>query len=288
MPFVGGRRRAGRRGRHPDGHDRPGHQHRRASRTRPSGSSRSARTSPRLRATRATTGSVFHFTVDGGADVPVAAGRCSPPIPVPVGQHTVKETVPYGFQVVGSNPVTVNVPFFNDGGEVLVNVTNAVLRAQFKVCKLIDAGSQGTDIANASYGFLDQAERRRRRAVLRQPALPGPAELHRHGRQRPDRAPERERRDDAHHRPSISESFVTGRRLGEQGDAQRRDAVRRPAPARAAASEFTPGAGPNVVTVTNAVRRGRRPLRRSAADSSTTRAPLARGPRSFKQSVAST
>ena len=42
------------------------------------------------------------------------------------------------------NPVTVNVPYFFDrtnGGETLVTVTNRVLRAQVKVCKVVDPGS---------------------------------------------------------------------------------------------------------------------------------------------------
>ena len=49
-------------------------------------------------------------------------------------------------RVVGSagNPVTVNVPYFADpanGGETLVTVTNRVLRAQVKVCKVVEPGS---------------------------------------------------------------------------------------------------------------------------------------------------
>ena len=117
---------------------------------------------------------IFHFSVDGAttgplADVAVAAGHCSPPIVVPVGQHTIKEnlaqtnignkTIAFGFAFVSAtatgptgdnrvatagNPITVNVPYFSDpvnGGETLVTVTNRVLRAQVKFCKIVDPGS---------------------------------------------------------------------------------------------------------------------------------------------------
>ena len=51
----------------------------------------------------------FHFSVDGAktgalANVAVVAGHCSPPIVVPVGNHTVKELLPYGFQLVLGRP----------------------------------------------------------------------------------------------------------------------------------------------------------------------------------------
>ena len=44
----------------------------------------------------------------------------------------------------GGNPITINVPYFDDptnGGETLVTFTNRVLRAQVKVCKVVDPGS---------------------------------------------------------------------------------------------------------------------------------------------------
>jgi hypothetical protein len=95
---------------------------------------------------------VFHFNVQGAGDVAVAAGRCSFPIPAPVGQITISENVPNGFQVVGSNPVTVSVPFFGAGGEALVTFTDRVLRAQVKVCKAIEPGSRDT-IGGMSFTF---------------------------------------------------------------------------------------------------------------------------------------
>ena len=122
---------------------------------------------------------VFHFSIDGKGDYAVAAGHCSMPVIVNAGSHTVQEnvaksmfgsehptgqTVSFGFAFVsstatgptgdnratsgnannGGNPITVNVPYFCDpvnGGETLVTFTNRVLRAQIKVCKVVESGS---------------------------------------------------------------------------------------------------------------------------------------------------
>ena len=56
----------------------------------------------------------------------------------------------------GGNPITVNAPYFSDpvnGGETLVTFTNRVLRAQIKVCKVVEPGSLtplGNDVWNVS------------------------------------------------------------------------------------------------------------------------------------------
>ena len=117
---------------------------------------------------------IFHFSIDGAtsgplSDVQVAAGHCSMPLIVNVGQHTIREnlarttvngkTITLGFAFVSAtatgptgdnrvvtsgNPVTVSVPYFADpanGGETLVTITNRVLRAQIKVCKVVEPGS---------------------------------------------------------------------------------------------------------------------------------------------------
>ena len=135
-----------------------------ASRTRPTASSRSARTSPRSRATRRL--QRHRVQLLGRRQQDDAAGRGRPLRPAawssPAGNHTVKEVnIPYGFQFVSStatgptgdnrrrrrergNPITVSVPWFNDptnGGETLVTFTNKVQRVQLKICKLIEPGS---------------------------------------------------------------------------------------------------------------------------------------------------
>ena len=118
---------------------------------------------------------IFHFSIDGAtsgplSDVQVAAGHCSMPLVVNAGQHTIRENLArttdlgkpagWAFEFVGAtatgptgdnrvvgpggNPVTVNVPYFADpanGGETLVTITNRVLRAQVKICKIVDPGS---------------------------------------------------------------------------------------------------------------------------------------------------
>ena len=84
-------RPAGRERRDEDDHDGLRDQHGHRSRTRPTASSRSARSWPPCRATRPTR-TRFYFSVNGSTTlIPVAAGRCSNPIVLPVGTATVKE-----------------------------------------------------------------------------------------------------------------------------------------------------------------------------------------------------
>src|SRR5262249_46465667 len=122
----------------------------------------------------------FVFKVDGAksgplAGISVVAGHCSMPLVVPVGSHTISEKLPYGFQLVsvtatgptgdnrvvsGTNPVTVSVPYFSDpanGGETLVTFTNRVLRAQVKICKVVEPGSK-TPLAGNGFPFFVQAD----------------------------------------------------------------------------------------------------------------------------------
>ena len=117
----------------------------------------------------------FNFSIDGSMKTqPVAAGRCGQPQIVTAGNHTVKEVnIPYGFQFVSSaatGPTGDNrcaavadcgtrsrsacrgstTP--TNGGETLVVFTNKVQRAQIKICKLIEAGSE-TPLGDLNYSF---------------------------------------------------------------------------------------------------------------------------------------
>ena len=120
-------------------------------------------------------GTSFNFSVNGGTAFPVRAGLgCSGPMTVPAGTATVAETVPANFAFVsatgtdpsgqvdrtvtgtpkgGANPLTVNIPFPGGGGnETLVTFTDRVLRATFKICKLIDPGAL-TPLGGMNYTF---------------------------------------------------------------------------------------------------------------------------------------
>ena len=225
MPFVGvnGERAGCRR----DGgdHGRPRHQHRSASRTRPTASSRSARTSQAVAGDPTFNGTVFNFSVDGSATTP--AGRCRPLRPAagrpgrdahgqggePPVRRSSSSPRPRPARPVttaaarGGNPITVSVPWFNDptnGGETLVMFTNKVQRVQIKICKLIDPGSVtaigglSLQLRRSTTSATGSAERRGQRH--RAPAVPGPEQLHRPARRtHPDRERERTRR-----RPSTS------------------------------------------------------------------------------------
>jgi hypothetical protein len=120
-------------------------------------------------------GTVFNFSVNGTA-LQVAAGRCSVPVLVPAGTANVSEvSIPNGWIFDSStatgplgdsratsgtatnagNPMTVTVPWFGDltnGGETLVTIANRLLRVQLKICKLIDPGSV-TAIGSKSFSF---------------------------------------------------------------------------------------------------------------------------------------
>jgi hypothetical protein len=119
-------------------------------------------------------GVVFTFKISGvSGNTQVAAGACSQPILVPVGQVTITETAQTGFAVSGvtatgnfgdnrlvsqsGNAATVSVPFFNNagsaGGETDVHFLNTTQSATIKICKVIESGSAGTSIANQPYTF---------------------------------------------------------------------------------------------------------------------------------------
>src|SRR5262249_18330633 len=115
-------------------------------------------------------GTVFHFSVDGGKQIDVAAGACSLPMVVPVGPHTVKEVnIPTGFMFVsatatgpmndnratsGGNPITVSVPYFDGtpGGETEVTVVNKVIRAFVKICKQVPLSSSA-QLGSSTFSF---------------------------------------------------------------------------------------------------------------------------------------
>ena len=107
----------------------------------------------------------FQFRVDGGGLISVQAGKCTPPMRVSVGSHTVTEVastnyeldpgsaaaVLLGFDTHGgivvspadrevsrscSRSVTVNVPY-GPNGETLVTFYNRIKQGQVKVCKAI-------------------------------------------------------------------------------------------------------------------------------------------------------
>ena len=153
----------------------PGIEHGRRSRTRPTASSRSARTC--RPGDEAYNGTPFTFTVTGVASpVQVAAGQCSLPLVIPAGSVKVTETpIPAGFGFVsstatgplgenratsgtalnGGNPITVALPWFGDpsgGGDTTVTIVDRVLRAQLKVCTVIAPGSTGS-LAGTTFSY---------------------------------------------------------------------------------------------------------------------------------------
>ena len=76
------------------------------------------------------------------------------------------------------NPVTVNVPYFFDqtnGGETLVTVTNRVLRAQVKVCKVVDPGSLTRSATTSGRTGVRARRRERCSRTRRRPTGRAPA-----------------------------------------------------------------------------------------------------------------
>ncbi len=99
----------------------------------------------------------FYFRVDGGAQIKLQAGKCTPPKRVSVGNHTVTEVAAndyeldpdapgYGITVypadrevsksLPTRTVTVSVPY-GPNGETLVTFYNRVKLAKIKICKQI-------------------------------------------------------------------------------------------------------------------------------------------------------
>jgi hypothetical protein len=108
----------------------------------------------------------FKFRVDGGAAIKVAANRCSTPMLVAPGPHTVSEDTESNYELDPNAPgngivvtppdaetgrnlitrqVTVNVAYAGDpnqlGKEVRVDYYNRIRRAQIKICKHVEPGS---------------------------------------------------------------------------------------------------------------------------------------------------
>jgi hypothetical protein len=103
----------------------------------------------------------FTFVIDGAKTITVQAGKCSPPMRVSVGQHTVNERLtqpnfeldpwapgggitatPAAAEVSKSIPgrtITVHVSY---GQDTAVTFYNRVRRGQVKICKLVPIGSQ--------------------------------------------------------------------------------------------------------------------------------------------------
>jgi hypothetical protein len=130
----------------------------------------------------------FTFVIDGSKTITVQAGKCSPAMPVTVGDHTVLErltqpdyeldpwapgggiaTSPADREVsksIAGRTVTVHVPYGPEG-ETLVTFYNRVRRGQVKICKVVPTGSQdaiGTTLfhfdetVNNTYVKLDVAQ----------------------------------------------------------------------------------------------------------------------------------
>jgi len=105
----------------------------------------------------------FTFVIDGSKTITVQAGKCSLPIRVSVGDHTVNERLtqpnyeldPYapggGITVspadrevsksIAGRTVTVHVPY-GPQGETAVTFYNRVRRGLVKICKIVPTGSQ--------------------------------------------------------------------------------------------------------------------------------------------------
>jgi hypothetical protein len=109
----------------------------------------------------------FKFRIDGSASsIPVRANRCSPPQYVVPGEHTVSEDFDTNYELINmyvtpperevsrsllARSIRVVVPWAALG-ETRVDFENRIRRAQIKVCKHIEAGSE-TSLGGLTFNY---------------------------------------------------------------------------------------------------------------------------------------